>query len=105
VAICLPLICFFVLSGCNRETPIEVGPAAPQIVVLAIPDRFLADVPPRPLARGSSIADVAAYIAEFEGIVATANDQLLAARRVQACHRRLISGEVATCNDITGTQP
>lgn len=96
---CLPLISCFALSGClgRNEAPLDLAPPPPEIVALEIPERFLADVPPRPMARGSSIADVAAYIAEFEAIVATANDQFDAARLVQQCHRALIAGEVERC--------
>lgn len=68
-------------------------------MALEIPESLLADVPSRPVPRGGTVADVAAYIAEFEAIVAQANDQFYAARRLQACHRRLIAGEVAGCGD------
>lgn len=94
---CLPLICCCVLSACASEAPPDIAASPPEVVVLAIPDRYLQDVPSRPMARGDTLADVAAYIAAFEAIVAQANDQFLAARRIQTCHRLLIDGAVEAC--------
>ncbi len=68
-------------------------------MLVEVPAEFLADVPsdsPRPV---EDLGDAAAYILDLRGIIARANDQFLAARRTQNCHRRLIAGEVETCPD------
>ena len=91
------LIYCSMLSACGEAAPPQEPAPAPEPVVLAIPDRYLADIAPHPMLRGATEADVAVYIAEFGDIVHGARQQLAAARRVQECHRALIAGEIEEC--------